>query len=48
MNYLYCIFGKENASKRMRDIFEEEYGEMGKAFANIEPKEIYNSRAQDK
>lgn len=46
--FFTVFFGKENASKRMRDIFEEFYGNIDKAFTNTEPKEIYNSRAQDK
>lgn len=31
------LLGKENASKRMRDIFEKYYGEIDKAFTGIEP-----------
>ena len=43
--FFTVFLGKEDSSKRMRDIFEEFYGEMGKAFTVTDPKEIYNSRA---
>lgn len=36
------FFGKGDASERMRDIFEEEYGEIGKAFTSNKPKIAYD------
>ena len=45
--FFTVFFGKENASKRMRDIFEEFYGDIGKAFTGIEPKTMYNSEPKE-
>lgn len=39
---LTVLLGKENASKRMRDIFEKYYGEIDKAFTGIEPEVLNN------
>lgn len=36
------LLGKENASKRMRDIFEKYYSEINKAFTGIEPEAMRN------
>lgn len=41
---LTVLLGKENASKRMRDIFEKYYGEIDKAFTGIEPEVIPDTR----
>lgn len=41
------FFEKANASERMRDIFEEEYGKIGKAFTSIKPKIAYDAEVQD-
>lgn len=46
--FFTVFFGKENASKRMRDIFEEFYGNANEAFTDTHPKEIYDSEAQEK
>lgn len=46
--FFTVFFEKEDVSKRIRDIFEEFYGEMDRAFTKTEPKEIYNSMTQDK
>ena len=42
------FFGKEKASERMRDIFTDVYGEIGKAFTSIKPKIAYDDEVQDK
>lgn len=41
------FFGKVNASERMRDIFEEEYGRIDKAFTNIQPETVYEDNIQN-
>lgn len=41
------FFGKEKASKRMRDIFEEFYGNIDKAFTPVKPKTMYDSKSQE-
>ena len=41
------FFGKEKASERMRDIFTDVYGEIGKAFTSTRPKEVYGDKEQD-
>lgn len=41
------LLGKENASKRMRDIFEKYYGEINKAFTGIEPEVMRDKGANE-
>lgn len=39
---LTVLLGKENASKRMKGIFEKYYGDIDKAFTGVEPEIISN------
>ena len=41
------LLGKENASKRMRDIFEKYYGDIDRAFTGIEPEVLKNKKTND-
>lgn len=41
------FFGKERASKRMRDIFTDVYGDIDKVFTTIKPKAVYYSELEE-
>lgn len=41
------FFGKENASERIKNIFEKVYGDVDKAFKNSNPKVAYDSKTQN-
>lgn len=42
-----AFFNREKSVQYIKDIFKDVYGEMDKAFTNIEPKIIYDSSVQD-
>lgn len=41
------FFGKENASERIKNIFEKVYGDIDKAFKNSNTKVAYDSKTQN-
>lgn len=45
--FFTVFLGKENASKRMRDIFEEFYEDTNKAFTRIQPKAMYDRESKE-
>lgn len=45
--FFTVFLGKEKASKHMRDIFEEYYGNINQAFTGLEPRSIYNSKPKE-
>ena len=44
--FFTVFLGKEESSKRMRDIFEEYYGNINQAFTGLDPMSIYDSKSK--
>lgn len=45
--FFTVFLGKEKSSKRMRDIFEEYYGNIEKTFTRIQPKAMYDGESKE-
>lgn len=46
--FFTVFFGEKYASKRMRDIFEEFYENIDKAFTTVKPEMVYGSNLQER
>lgn len=41
------FFGKEKASERIKNVFEESYDNIDKAFTTVKPKAVYYSELEE-
>ena len=45
--FFTVFFGEKNTSKRMRDIFEEFYENIDKAFTVVKPRIMYDGESKE-